>query len=69
MIEGCRLQEKMDDSSCHWQDFMLPAYIKAARVTRWLIAPQALENLMFLDDASFDVEDDLQSDLIDFELL
>ncbi len=71
MIEGCHLQEKMDDISCHWQDFLLPAYIKAARVTKWPIAPQALINPMFLDDAIYDVElqDDLRSNLIDFELL
>ncbi len=31
MIDGCRLQDKMDDISSHWQDFVLPAYIKAKR--------------------------------------
>ncbi len=67
MIEGCRLQEKMDDISCHWQDFMLPAYIKAARITGWPIYPQALYNPMFLDNTFY--TDDLQRILIDFELL
>ena len=68
MIEGCHLQEKMDDISCHWQDFLLPAYIKAARVTRWPLAPQALTNPMFLDGAIYGA-DDLQSKFIDFDLL
>ena len=62
MIEGCRLREKMDDISCHWQDFMLPAYIKAARVTKWPIYSQALKNPMFLDSALYD-DDDLQNNL------
>ncbi len=68
MIDGCRLQEKMEDISCHWEDFMLPAYIKAARVTRWPIYQQALGNPMFLSDAIYGVND-LQSNFIDFDLL
>ncbi len=47
MIDGCRLQDKMDDISCHWQDFLLPAYIKASRVTRW--PTLALSDPMSLD--------------------
>ena len=47
MIDGCRLQEKMDDISCHWQDFMFPAYIKASQVTQWPL--HGLSDPMFLD--------------------
>ncbi len=62
-MEGCRLQEKMDDISCHWQDIMLPAYIKAAQATRWPISNQAIKNPMFLDDAIYGMNN-LQNKLI-----
>ncbi len=33
MVEGCNIQSELDTVGCHWQDMLLPHYIKASRVT------------------------------------
>ncbi len=39
----------MDSAGCHWQDMLLPYYIKASSVTLWPLSYQCLGNPMLID--------------------
>ena len=48
-VECCEIQSQMDTDGCHWQDMLLPHYLKASRVTVWPLASQCLNNPMHLE--------------------
>ncbi len=50
-IEGCEIQNEMDDISCPWQDFLLGRYLKVSGITPWPMATQRSENPLYLQSA------------------
>ena len=49
LVEGCKIQSEMDTAGCHWQDMLLPHYIRASQVTTWPRTAQCLVNQMSLE--------------------
>ncbi len=49
LVDGCKIQSKMDTAGCHWQDMLLGHYIQASRVTVWPSPGQGLGNPLFLE--------------------
>ncbi len=63
LLEGCKIQSKMDTVGCHWQDMLLPHYIQASRVTVWPTVSQCLYNPMCLDSGHYSTYNSIMNDL------
>ena len=62
LVEGCKIQSEMDLAGCHWQDMLLPHYIRASQVTAWPIPAQCLLSPMWLETTYHysNITDDLE---------
>ena len=48
-LEGCEIQQLLEEGSCYWQDILLPYYLEASHSTVWPLLPQYPSNPMSLD--------------------
>ncbi len=62
LIEGCKIQNLMDNIGCHWQDMLIWHYMEASRRTAWPFVSQASHNPMWLDKSVYNVKT-VQKDL------
>ncbi len=63
LVEGCKIQSKMDAVGCPWQDMLLRYYINASHATAWPLTTDCLGNPLFLEDSYYGTINDIMANL------